>query len=193
MLFAHDTVVGLTIAVDLVNADSLTDPAALDRFLDIHEVIPHRAATPADVHAARRLGPRLRGAWDAADDRELASMINDLLAESHARPWLTDHDPAHGWHLHVSSMDAALEHRVLAPVAFALADLVRLGETSRLRNCAAPGCDAVLVDLSRNRSRIYCDTGNCGNRQHVAAYRARQRAEQPSGPMPGAHTSTRLA
>jgi len=29
-------------------------------------------------------------------------------------------------------------------------------------------------DVSRNRSRMYCDTGNCGNRQHVAAYRARQ-------------------
>ena len=31
----------------------------------------------------------------------------------------------------------------------------------------------VLVDLSKNRSRRFCDTGNCGNRQHVAAYRER--------------------
>jgi predicted RNA-binding Zn ribbon-like protein len=30
------------------------------------------------------------------------------------------------------------------------------------------------MDLSRNRSRIFCDTGNCGNRQHVAAYRERR-------------------
>jgi predicted RNA-binding Zn ribbon-like protein len=36
----------------------------------------------------------------------------------------------------------------------------------------------VLTDLSRNRSRIFCDTGNCGNRQHVAAYRQRQREEE---------------
>jgi predicted RNA-binding Zn ribbon-like protein len=35
----------------------------------------------------------------------------------------------------------------------------------------------VLVDLSRNRSRMFCDTGNCGNRQHVAAYRERRAQE----------------
>ena len=34
--------------------------------------------------------------------------------------------------------------------------------------------EAVLTDLSRNRSRVFCDTGNCGNRQHVAAYRERR-------------------
>ena len=51
-----------------------------------------------------------------------------------------------------------------------------LRETGRLRRCEAPGCDAVFVDLSKNRSRRYCDTGNCGNRQHVAAYRERRAA-----------------
>ncbi len=69
---------------------------------------------------------------------------------------------------------AALEHRIAAQVGFAFADLVRLGEAGRLRCCEAPDCDAVLVDLSKNRSRRYCDTGNCGNRQHVAAYRERR-------------------
>jgi hypothetical protein len=28
-----------------------------------------------------------------------------------------------------------------------------------------------VMDLSRSRSRIFCDTGNGGNRRHVAAYR----------------------
>ena len=36
-----------------------------------------------------------------------------------------------------------------------------------------PDCEAVFVDLPKNRSRRYCNTGNCGNRQHVAAYRER--------------------
>ncbi len=56
-----------------------------------------------------------------------------------------------------------------AEMAMALADLIRGGELRRLKICAAPDCEAVLTDLSRNRSRIFCDTGNCGNRQHVAA------------------------
>ena len=44
------------------------------------------------------------------------------------------------------------------------------------RACAAPGCSRVFVDESRNRSRVYCDSRTCGNRMHVAAYRARRRA-----------------
>ncbi|HOB06206.1 MAG TPA: CGNR zinc finger domain-containing protein [Propionibacteriaceae bacterium] len=32
----------------------------------------------------------------------------------------------------------------------------------------------LLVDLSKNRSRKFCDTA-CANRAHAAAYRARQR------------------
>ena len=40
--------------------------------------------------------------------------------------------------------------------------------------CASPTCRDVFVDLSRNRSRRYCDSRTCGNRLHVAAYRARR-------------------
>ena len=32
----------------------------------------------------------------------------------------------------------------------------------------------MLIDLSKNSSKRYCDTGNCGNRTNVAAYRARK-------------------
>ena len=52
------------------------------------------------------------------------------------------------------------------------------------RICAAPDCQAVLVDLSKNRSRRYCDTGNCGNRQHVAAYRERLHRDREALPEP---------
>jgi len=44
----------------------------------------------------------------------------------------------------------------------------------RMLVCAADDCDAAVLDLSRNRSKRYCDTGNCANRAHVAAYRARR-------------------
>ena len=39
----------------------------------------------------------------------------------------------------------------------------------------ADDCADVVLDLSRNRSRRYCST-TCGNREAVAAYRARQRS-----------------
>jgi predicted RNA-binding Zn ribbon-like protein len=183
MNFAHDTTGALVLAADLVNtepgraaeADGLPDLAALEKFLDTHQLVPRRPGRPADLDAVRALRPRLLAVWETAEQpAPLAAIANDLLDQSSAQPWLTDHSGV--WHLHVSKPDAPLVHRIAAQAGFALADLVRLGETGRLRNCLAPGCRAVLIDLSRNRSRMYCDTGNCGNRQHVAAYRARQSA-----------------
>ena len=58
----------------------------------------------------------------------------------------------------------------------AMIDVVRAGEDERLRRCAADDCDAVFIDFSRNRSKRYCDVGNCGNRMNVTAYRARRAA-----------------
>jgi predicted RNA-binding Zn ribbon-like protein len=174
MVFAHDTTAALVLAADLVNSDDLVDLGALEAFLDKHLVEPRRPAAAPDLDALRTLRPRLRAVWQAKDPDALAELINELLSDSGARPRLTDHGGGWGWHLHVSGHDAELEHRIAAQAGFAFADLVRLGEAARLRSCEAPGCDAVLVDLSKNRSRRYCDTGNCGNKQHVAAYRERQ-------------------
>ena len=70
---------------------------------------------------------------------------------------------------------APLAHRIGAESAMGLLDLIRTDDLGRLKTCAAPDCEALLVDLSRNSSKRYCDTGNCGNRANVAAYRARRR------------------
>lgn len=192
MLFAHDATAALTLAADLVNTapasaapvtapastardnEGLTDVVALDVFLDQRHLTPRRPATPTDVSAVKALRPQLRAVWRASGPDELAGIINGLLRDSGARPWLVDHGGGWGWHLHVTEPTAPLAHRIGAQAGFAFADLVRLRETERLRICDAPDCAAVLIDLSRNRSRRYCDTGNCGNRQHVAAYRARR-------------------
>jgi predicted RNA-binding Zn ribbon-like protein len=192
LLFAHDTTAALLLAADLVNTapgmpardEAIGDTTALEDFLEEHQVVPRLTPAPDDVAALRALRPRLLAAWDAAGQEApvppLAAVINDLLDDSGARPWLIDHGGGWGWHLHVTRPDAPLVDRIGAQAGFALADLVRLGETERLRRCAAPDCEAVLIDLSRNRSRRFCDTGNCGNRQHVAAYRARRALRQAS-------------
>jgi predicted RNA-binding Zn ribbon-like protein len=177
VLFAHDTSAALVLAADLVNIEELPDTGALEVWLDKHEVGPHPQATDAGLAAILALRPRLRAVWQAAREsgtEQVAVLINELLHGAGARPWLVDHGGGFGWHLHVADPDAPLEHRIAAQTAFALADLVRLRETGRLRQCEAPGCAAVFADLSKNRSRRYCDTGNCGNRQHVQAYRARR-------------------
>jgi predicted RNA-binding Zn ribbon-like protein len=186
MIFAHDTTAALVLTADLVNTqpgkanetDGLPDTTALEKILDARQIVPRSPARPADLDAVRMLRPQLLAAWETAGQPALlAGIANDLLEQSGARPWLTDHNGS--WHLHVTKPDAPLVHRVAAQAGFAFADLARLEETERLRQCLAPDCRAVLIDLSRNRSRMYCDTGNCGNRQHVAAYRARQTRPRP--------------
>ena len=185
MLFAHDTTAALVLAADLVNT-GFPDVAALESFLDQHAMGPRPPATEADLRDVDTLRARLRQIWETTSTDRLAALINDLLYDSGARPYLFDHD-GWGWHLHFSRPDALVPERLAAQAAFALADLVRLGGTARLRRCEAPGCEAVFTDLSKNQSRRYCDTGNCGNCQHVAAYRARrarasrEAASSPSG------------
>lgn len=76
--------------------------------------------------------------------------------------------------MHYFAPGASLADHLCADGAMALGFVLAAGERDRLRICEAPSCERVLVDLSRNRCRLYCDAKTCGNRQHVAAYRARR-------------------
>ncbi|WP_319460020.1 CGNR zinc finger domain-containing protein [Micromonospora sp. RTP1Z1] len=178
MLFAHDTECGLTAVAALVNTagpdrEELPDVAALDGFFTAHSWTGRHEHTEAELRSVRDLRPRLRRIWHADTD-EVVAIVNGLLRESNARPQLIRHDDQ-PYHLHAVPRDAPLATRMAVEAAMALADLVRAGELSRLRNCDHPDCDNVLVDLSKNRSRRFCDAG-CGNRAAVSAYRARKAA-----------------
>ena len=180
MLFSHDTELTLRAAAMLINTDrddgeQLADQAALDRYLDYYGWTGRRDHDDAELAAVQALRARLGRIWESADDEERAvGQVNALLADTHASPWLTRHPEMPEWHLHLASQHDPLAQRMGAELAMALADLIRVGELRRLKICAAPDCQAAVMDLSRNRSRIFCDTGNCGNRQHVAAYRERR-------------------
>jgi predicted RNA-binding Zn ribbon-like protein len=58
----------------------------------------------------------------------------------------------------------------------AMMDVIRADEMSRLNICADDACDSIVLDLSRNRSKRFCSV-TCGNRNAVAAYRQRHRAD----------------
>ena len=173
MLFGHDTERALTVAVALVNAPP-GDVAALQDFVDRHDVSGVGRLRRTDVDAVRDVAGRLRQVFAGADETESAEVVNGLLAESAATPQLTAHD-GYPLHLHHFAPGAAVAEHLAADCAMALAVVLAAGEGPRLRLCGA-GCGRVLVDLSRNRNRRYCDDRSCGNRVHVAAYRARHRS-----------------
>ncbi|EID16910.1 CGNR zinc finger domain-containing protein [Mycolicibacterium phlei] len=183
MRFSHDTELTLRAACALVNSDrvdgeQLGEMSALNAFLDAYGWTGRRDYDDAELESVHRLRKRLGKIWAAADDEErVVGLVNALLADTKASPWLTRHPEMPEWHLHLASIHDPLWQRMGAEMAMALADLIRGGELRRLKTCAASDCEAVLIDLSRNRSGKFCDTGNCGNRQHVAAYRERRAKE----------------
>ena len=129
-----------------------------------------------DLERARDYRARLDAivaGCEAGDEDSAIARINALLARTGASPQIVAHD-GRGPHLHVSRPTAPLAARMAAHFAMGLAWLVVAGEARRLHTCQSPTCRDVFVDLSRNRSRRYCDSRTCGNRLHVAAYRARK-------------------
>jgi len=184
VLFAHDTEVALAAAAALVNtaplvtaadggseADGLPDIAALDDFVRTWGWTGDLRRDEAELRAVRGLRPRLRRIWEVDQD-EVVQIVNQLLREAKALPQLVRH---HEWsyHLHATPPAAPLATRMAVEAAMAIVDVVRGDELSRLRICDYPECGNVVVDLSKNRSKRFCDDG-CGNRAAVAAYRARR-------------------
>jgi predicted RNA-binding Zn ribbon-like protein len=176
VLFAHDTTAALLAAVELVNSaeepDTLTEIAQLDAFFAKHGYTGLRTRDAAELDAVRALRAPLRRLLTS--DRDTAArLVNETLTAYGVVPQLVRHDGI-DYHLHVADPDTPLAERIAAETAMAMIDLIRADETSRLSTCADDSCNGVVLDLSRNRSRRYCSTA-CGNRNAVAAYRARRR------------------
>lgn len=177
MTFTHDTEAALQAAVELVN--SATDPAALStpdqltEFLERWEYTGRHDGTVRELTEVQDLRPRLRELLTADRDHAV-TLVNAMLAEAHAVPQLARHG-RHDWHVHAVSGGEPLAVRMIVETAMAMVDVIRADEMSRLGVCADDACDGIVLDLSRNRSRRFCSTA-CGNRNAVAAYRARQAA-----------------
>jgi predicted RNA-binding Zn ribbon-like protein len=183
MIFAPDTEVALGTVVELINSaaqasDGLLTRADLDEFLHEQGFTGSRTHNDAELRSVRQLRTQLRELW-LASEQESVDQVNNILRNARALPQLVKHD---GWeyHIHATTPEAPLSERMAVEAAMALVDVLRSGELSRLRVCAAENCEAVLLDLSRNRSKRYCDTGNCANREHVRAYRQRKSEQKQS-------------
>jgi len=179
--FGPDLIEALTACTELINTGRDAAGEGLRTVAGV-QAIGDRYAFHG-IPAGTRDVPRLRAhrarldaiavACGSGDDAAAIEMLNALLAQTGAIPQIVAHD-GRGPHIHVSRPAAPIADRIAAHLAIGLAELVVAGESERVRSCAAPPCRNVFVDLSRNRSRRYCDSRTCGNRLHVAAYRARR-------------------
>jgi predicted RNA-binding Zn ribbon-like protein len=174
VLLAHDTEAALLAAVTLVNSavepDTLTTMRELDSWYAEHRYTGRRDHDAAELAQVRALRPVLRELL-TTDRERAAALVNRMLAEARAVPQLVRHGDV-DWHLHAVPSDESLVRRIVVETAMAMSDLVRTDELSRLSVCADEGCEGIVLDLTRNRSRRFCST-TCANRNAVAAYRAR--------------------
>jgi len=182
MVFIRDTEQSLRAAVYLVNTlpgfdddDTLQTVADFDAYLQRNPYTGLIRRDETELTAIRAIRPRLRRLWDVDRDGAVP-LVNDMLRDGRALPRLVSHDD-YDWHIHATSDDAPLATRILVEAAMAFVDVIRSDEYDRVRICSADDCTSVYIDYSRNGSKRYCDTGNCGNRMNVNAYRERKAQE----------------
>jgi predicted RNA-binding Zn ribbon-like protein len=182
MVFIHDTRRTLMMVVDLVNTlpgydddDTLQTADDLRDFLAKHPYTGVIRHDEAELAAVREVRERLSELW-RVDRVGAVPLVNAMLADGEALPRLVIHDE-YDWHIHATSDDSPLATRMMVEAAMSFVDVIRSDEYQRVRVCSADDCESVYIDYSKNGSKRYCDTGNCGNRMNVIAYRARKAQE----------------
>jgi CGNR zinc finger len=188
-------------------AGILADPAGRSRADQAAAAVDAEALSGAPLRAVKKLRAAVAGIWhDAAAEDAGAALagINHLLTAAgpvrlslpggpdgggpgtaatarHAADGVEPGSPARA----PAVLDAgregdAVEKELSTAFALALTDVALAGELTRLRTCSGEDCENAFVDLTRNRSKQFCDEANCANRAHVRAYRARRAAEAES-------------
>lgn len=170
--------------LDLVNTTAVVDGAPVDFIagLDDFRRWVKAAALPvpsppdeADHQAALALRQGLREAAPAlsaggAPPAPLVETLNGAMAGLSASPKLA----VRGGAAVLSQKLAFSGPPATALVAEDAARFVCEYEPVRLRGCASPTCTMVFYDRGRNNTRRWCSMSICGNREKVAAYRARK-------------------
>lgn len=183
MDFSHYTDEPVQLAMDLVNTRSprrgQDHLQTVDELRDFLARIGESWRAPAwqvdatDVAEVQELRQRLRRVFNASDDASAGEVLNDILTSVHATPRVSVHDDVRP-HLHFEPAGATPADWLGAVTAMGLSVVLCDFGSDRLGVCCSSSCEHVFIDTSRNRSRRFC-SDTCGTREHVAAYRRRQK------------------
>lgn len=184
----------LTAAADLINTaeglksaqdtpDTLNSVEGMKAYLTEREPElewPTTTANKKQLEKVRSLRGQLHTVWSSAPvtGHSGLEIINKLLKGVGTELVITEAEGEAQFRERPIPVSRQISDVITATVAGALAHLVTSEETGRLRICRGDDCEAAIVDLTRNRSKLFCDFGNCANRAHVRAYRARQAAQK---------------
>lgn len=116
------------------------------------------------MHVLARFAQDARRIFEAAADEDLdsaAAATNELLSWARPTPRLEQHDST--WDMHFHGRTDRLGDGWAAGCAAALTMALGSARAGRLGVCAAPDCDRVYVDRSKNGTRCFCGIA-CQNR-----------------------------
>ena len=151
--------------------EGLTQQATLDP-QRAQETLSRALALREAIH--RAISAAIAG--EPQDESDL-SALNRELSIALSRLRVMPAGDAYGWGWDWSGDDGRLRlDSPLWPVARSAAELLTSPKLSRVKICAGKGCGWVFLDESRNGSRRWCDSRDCGNRERVRRHLARKRA-----------------
>jgi predicted RNA-binding Zn ribbon-like protein len=115
-------------------------------------------------------------AGESQDENDLSALNRELsIALSHLRVMPADGAYSWGWDRSGDEGKTPLDSP-LWRVAQSAAQLLTSEKLGRVKLCAGEGCGWIFLDESRNSSRKWCDSRDCGNRERVRRHLARKRA-----------------
>jgi predicted RNA-binding Zn ribbon-like protein len=153
---------------------------------EVQPLLAAADARPAEAEAVFARALRLREAIfrifvaviaDASPSAADLERLNDELALAlHHLRIVPDE---HGFDYRFEAADGDLD-RPLWHIARSASELLATGDLGRVKRCTSDECDWLFVDLSKNRSRRWCDMRDCGNRAKARRYYRRQRGTRTS-------------
>jgi len=142
--------------------------AAIDK-LQARAQLAQATAVLQRAHALRA------GIWKLAEalrqhERVQLAALNRLLADVPAQPRLVSEAGRLVHDLRGDSLDEPLR-----PVIWSLTAVLVSDDASRVGCCQAQGCGWYFVDESPNRTRMWCSSEICGNRERARRAYAKSR------------------
>jgi predicted RNA-binding Zn ribbon-like protein len=157
--------------LDPEETEGLSRQAALDPE-GARETLSRALALREAIH--RLISAAIAG--EAQDESDLSALNRELsIALSHLRVVPAGGAYVWGWDRSGDDGGARLDGP-LWPVAQSAAKLLTSPKLGKVKLCAGEGCGWVFLDESRNNSRRWCDSRDCGNRERVRRHLARKRA-----------------
>jgi predicted RNA-binding Zn ribbon-like protein len=109
-------------------------------------------------------------ARDEAPVPEDVAVLDDEYHRGIARRRLM----ADGW---VWTLEGDVLEWPFGPVALSAADLLTSDQLNRVKECTNQSCTWLFLDVSKNRSRRWCDMRDCGNRAKARRHYAKSREQ----------------